>query len=152
MAAESQVGCFNYELKNTSNQSLDCASSSNVKAQKLQLGRAIIVKIIARFLSQQVHSLRFGMSFGVSFSKTESRRKLMRTDQRRNEDLTRLKSVGGLFVCAAELTYIVIHLARTNIAFNEVHTTFYEVSYAHDTCLSTPYCSEIFQLKPLFEL
>ena len=28
----------------------------------------------------------------------------MRTDQRRNEDLTRLKSIGGLFVCAAELT------------------------------------------------
>ena len=31
----------------------------------------------------------------------------MRTDQRRNEDLTRLKSIGGLFVCAAESTYIV---------------------------------------------
>ena len=31
----------------------------------------------------------------------------MRTDQRRNEDLTRLESIGGLFVCAAELTYII---------------------------------------------
>ena len=31
----------------------------------------------------------------------------MRTDQRRNEDLTRLKSIGKLFVCAAELTYII---------------------------------------------
>ena len=30
----------------------------------------------------------------------------MRTDQRRNEDLTRWKIIGGLFVCAAELTYI----------------------------------------------
>ena len=29
----------------------------------------------------------------------------MRTDQRRNEDLPRLKSIGGLFVCAAELAY-----------------------------------------------
>ena len=44
----------------------------------------------------------------------------MRTDQRRNEDLTRLKSIGGLFVCAAELTYI-IYVARTDIDFNEVH-------------------------------
>ena len=35
VAAESQVGCINYELKNTSNQSLACESSSNVKAQKL---------------------------------------------------------------------------------------------------------------------
>ena len=42
----------------------------------------------------------------------------MRTDQRRNEDLTRLKSIGGLFVCAAELT---IYVARTDIDFNEVH-------------------------------
>ena len=31
----------------------------------------------------------------------------MRTDQRRNEDLTPLKSIGGLFVCAAELAYII---------------------------------------------
>ena len=48
MAAESQVGCINYELKNTSNQSLDSASSSNVKAQKLQFSREIRVKIIAK--------------------------------------------------------------------------------------------------------
>ena len=52
MAAESQVGCINYELKNTSNQGLDCACLSNVKAQKLQLSRAIRVKIIPRFLPQ----------------------------------------------------------------------------------------------------
>ena len=47
----------------------------------------------------------------------------MRTDQRRNEDLTRLKSIGGLFVCAAELTYGIldIYVARTDIDFNEVH-------------------------------
>ena len=47
----------------------------------------------------------------------------MRTDQRRNEDLTRLKSIGGLFVCAAELTYIMynLYVARTDIDFNEVH-------------------------------
>ena len=83
MAAESQVGCITYKLKNTSNQCLDCASSSNVKVQKLQLSKAIRVKIIARFLPH-VHLLRFGMSFGVSFNKTESRRKLMRTDHRRN--------------------------------------------------------------------
>ena len=31
----------------------------------------------------------------------------MTTDQRRNEDLTRLNSNGGLLVCAAELTYII---------------------------------------------
>ena len=31
----------------------------------------------------------------------------MRTDERRNEDLDRLKSTGGLFACAAELTYII---------------------------------------------
>ena len=29
----------------------------------------------------------------------------MRADQFRNEDLTRVKSIGGLFVCAAELTH-----------------------------------------------
>ena len=29
---------------------------------------------------------------------------------------------------------------------------YYEVWYARDTCLSTPNCSEIFQLKPSFEL
>ena len=46
VAAESQVGCVNYELKNTSN----CVSSSNVKAQKLQFCKAIRVKIIARFV------------------------------------------------------------------------------------------------------
>ena len=40
-AAESQVGCVNYELKNTSNQSLDWVSSSNVKAQKLQFSKAV---------------------------------------------------------------------------------------------------------------
>ena len=47
----------------------------------------------------------------------------MRTDQRRNEDLTRLKSVGGLCVCAAELTYIIynLYVARTDIDFNKVH-------------------------------
>ena len=45
----------------------------------------------------------------------------MRTDQRRNEDPNRLKSIGGLFVCAAKLTYICV--ARTDIDFNEVHTT-----------------------------
>ena len=124
MAAESQVRCINYELKNTNNQSLDCAFSSNVKAQKLKLSRAIRVKIIAKFL-RQVHSLRFGMSFGVSFSKTKSRKKLIRTDQRRNEDLTRLKSIGALFVSAAELTYIMYigYVVRTDIAFNEVHPT-----------------------------
>ena len=55
MAAESQVGCVNYELKNTSNQSLDCVSSSNVKAQKLQFSKAIRVKIIVWFLPRQVH-------------------------------------------------------------------------------------------------
>ena len=55
MAAESQVGCINYELQNTSNQSIDCTSSSNVKAQKLQLSRAVRVKIMARFLPRQVH-------------------------------------------------------------------------------------------------
>ena len=54
VAAESQVGCVNYELKNTSNQSLDCVSSSNVKAQKLQFSKAIRVKIIVRFLPRQV--------------------------------------------------------------------------------------------------
>ena len=32
MAAEIQVQCISYELKNISNQSLDCASLSNVKA------------------------------------------------------------------------------------------------------------------------
>ena len=49
----------------------------------------------------------------------------MRTDQRRNEDLTRLKNTGGLFVCAAELTHIIysIYVARTDIDFNEVHPT-----------------------------
>ena len=48
----------------------------------------------------------------------------MRIDQRSNEDLTRLKSIGGLFVCAAELTYIIyIYVARTDIAFNEVYLT-----------------------------
>ena len=31
----------------------------------------------------------------------------MRTGQRRNEGVIGLKSIGGLFVCAAELTYIV---------------------------------------------
>ena len=31
----------------------------------------------------------------------------MRTDQPCNDDVTRLKSIGGLFVFAAELTYIV---------------------------------------------
>ena len=55
MAVKSQVRCVNYELENVRNQSLDCASSSNVKAQKLQLRRAIRVKIIARFLPRQVH-------------------------------------------------------------------------------------------------
>ena len=55
MAAESQVRCINYELKNTSNQSLDCTSSSNVKTEKLQLSIVITVKIIARFLLRQVH-------------------------------------------------------------------------------------------------
>ena len=38
----------------------------------------------------------------------------MRTDQRRNEDLTRLKSIGGLFVCAAELTYIMQGYSKHN--------------------------------------
>ena len=55
MAAESQVGCINYELKNTSNQSLDCASLLNVEAQKLQFSRQIRAEIIARFLPRQVH-------------------------------------------------------------------------------------------------
>ena len=45
----------------------------------------------------------------------------MRTDQRCNEDLTCLKNIGELFVCAAELTYIT-YMARTDIAFNEVHS------------------------------
>ena len=45
----------------------------------------------------------------------------MGTDQRHNEDLTRLKSIGRLFVCAAELTYIIP--AYTDIVFNEVHST-----------------------------
>ena len=49
----------------------------------------------------------------------------MRTGQRRNEDLTRLKSIGGLFVYAAELTCIIycIYVARTDITFNEVYPT-----------------------------
>ena len=55
VATESQVGCVNNELKTTSNQSLDCVSSSNVKDQKLQFGKAIRVKIIARFLPRQVY-------------------------------------------------------------------------------------------------
>ena len=55
VAAKNQVGCVNYELKNTSNQNLDCVSSSNVKAQKLEFSKAIRVKIIARFLPPQVH-------------------------------------------------------------------------------------------------
>ena len=33
----------------------------------------------------------------------------MRIDQFRNEDLTRLKSIGGLFVCAAGLTFITVY-------------------------------------------
>ena len=47
----------------------------------------------------------------------------MRTDQRRNEVLTRLKSIGGLFVCAVELTYIMynLYVARTDTDFNKVH-------------------------------
>ena len=92
------------------------------------------------------------MSFDVSFNKTESQRKLMRTDQCHDEDLTRLKSIGGFFVCVAELTYIIyINVARTDIAFKFIRV-YYEVSYAHDTCLSTPNCSKIFQLKPSFKL
>ena len=47
----------------------------------------------------------------------------MRTDQGRNEDLTRLKSIGGLFVCAAELTYKIynLYMALTDTDFDEVH-------------------------------
>ena len=45
----------------------------------------------------------------------------MRTDQRRNEDLTRLTSIGGLFVCAAELTYVIYRLYVALIDFNKVH-------------------------------
>ena len=71
MTAKSQVGCINYELKNKSNQSLDCASSLNVNAQGLEFGRAIRIKMIARFLPRQVHCLRFGMSLGVSFNGDE---------------------------------------------------------------------------------
>ena len=73
----------------------------------------------------------------------------MRTNQRRNEDRTRLKSIGELFVCAAELTYSWLALILTLMKFIRLN---YEVSYARDTCLSTPNCSEIFQLKPSFEL
>ena len=40
----------------------------------------------------------------------------MRTDHRCNEDLTRLKSIGGLFVCAAVLTYIVYIRAVPKLA------------------------------------
>ena len=79
----------------------------------------------------------------------------MRTDQRRNEDLTRLKSVGGHFVCAAELKYIIyiyIYVARTDIDFHEVHPTLLRSLVCAYICLSTPNCSEIFQLKPSFEL
>ena len=47
----------------------------------------------------------------------------MRTDERCNEDLTRLKSIGGLFVCAAELHILYIYVARTDIAFNKVYPT-----------------------------
>ena len=54
VAAESDVGCVNYELKNTSNYSLDCVSLSNVKTQKLQFSKTVRVKIIARFLPRQV--------------------------------------------------------------------------------------------------
>ena len=50
----------------------------------------------------------------------------MKTDQRRNEDLTRVKSIGALFVCAAELTniyYIYVYVALTDIDLNKVHST-----------------------------
>ena len=71
----------------------------------------------------------------------------MGTDQRRNEDLTRLKSIGGLFVCAAELTYIIYTWRALILTFMKFIRLYYEVWYARDTCLSAPNCSEIFRLK-----
>ena len=47
----------------------------------------------------------------------------MRTDQRHSVNLTRLKSIRVVFVCSAELTYICIYVAPTDIAFNKVHPT-----------------------------
>ena len=60
----------------------------------------------------------------------------MRTDQRRNEDLTRLKSIGVLFVRATELTYK--YVARNDIDFNEVHPTLLRSLVCALPCLSTP--------------
>ena len=66
----------------------------------------------------------------------------MRTDQRRNEDLTHLKSIGGLFVCAAELKYPTLYtwlaLILTLMKFIRIYC---EVWYARDTCLSMPNCT-----------
>ena len=81
----------------------------------------------------------------------------MRTDQRRNEDLTRLKSIDGLFVCAAELTYIIEYMSIYTwlaliLTFMKFIRIYHEVWYERDTCFSTSNCSEIFQLKPSFEL
>ena len=152
MAAERQVGRINYELKIRGNQGLDSASSSNVKAQSFDL-----VKLNSDLIKEYRY-WKVSMKTNILMkSWNESQCKLLldgisekmaeniRTDKRRNEDLTRLKRVRGPFVCVAELH---AYMDRTDIDLDEKSTRLYhEVRYARDTCLSMPKSSEIFRLK-----
>ena len=52
----------------------------------------------------------------------------MSTDQRRNEDLTRLKSIGGLFICAAESTYYIYTWLALILPLMKFIRPYYEVS------------------------
>ena len=68
----------------------------------------------------------------------------LKIDQRRNNDLITLKSVGGPFTKSSDVK---AYMQDGNIPDNEKKRLYTEIRYNRDTAVSMPKCSDIFKLK-----
>ena len=147
--AERSVGSINYELSIRGAKHLESASSAHVLAKSSHLieGKPIEKKfrqmerqkvmpaIVEEWERQQAKLSKDGLSAKELANRA--------TDQRRNADLQKLKTLGGPFSSSAEVK---LFAASDLHEEDKVARLYLEVRLARDSCVSFPKNSDIFRL------
>ena len=153
LAADRHVGSVNYELKIRGATQLTAASDSIVKAKSIDL---VEMKPVDEFDKFRDLVKKNGELVSIWKEWKTSQEKLAedgltvkeiqneQTDKKRNEDLDRLKTLGGPFTKAEEVDEFVNSEVDEKLKSERLYI---EVRYCKNTSLSLPKSSPIFRLK-----
>lgn len=153
LAAERSVGFVNYELSRRGAKQLGSASAAQVKAKSADLIEQCTsgsFKAYGRLAKKGARIPEIMQAWTV---KQEELRKKgledkeianLAVDKRRNQDLDKLKAMGGPFTSAAEVDQ---YTSSTDVdESDKVQRLYMEIRYARDTSLSLPKTSDLFRL------